>query len=106
MSGLGGVRAQQLRGVILKLIRINQKNRGPRMDDMILWGNLRDLQHDVGINEVRTALNDLHDLAYLDYKELHNDFTNAVSYHKLRIESKGVKLVEGISTDPSVEVVR
>lgn len=104
MTGLG-VRARRLRGVILKLIRINQKNRVPRMDDIDLWGNLRDLQHDVGINEVRTALNDLKDSSYIDYKELRDDDTNAVSYHKIRIEPAGVKLVEGISTDPSVEVV-
>ncbi len=104
MTGLG-VRAKRLRGVILKLIRINQKNRGARMDDIMLWSNLRDLQHDVGINEVRTALNDLKDSGYLDYKEIRDDHTNAVSYHKLRIEPAGVKLVEGISTDPSVEVV-
>ena len=105
MSGLVGVKARRLRGVILKLVRINQKNRVARMDDIDLWSNLRDLQHDVGINEVRTALNDLKDLDYLDYKEVRNDFTNKISYHKLRIEPKGVKLVEGISTDPSVEVV-
>ena len=104
MTGLG-VRAKRLRGVILKLIRINQKNRGARLDDILLWSNLRDLQHDVGLNEVRTALNDLHDSGYLTYKELRDDETNKVSYHKLKIEPGGVKVVEGISTDPSVEVV-
>ncbi len=105
MNGLDRARMRRLRGVVLKLIRLNQKDRKPRLDDITIWGVLSDLKHKISINEVRTVLNDLHDRKCISYDELRDDYRGEVSYRKIRIEPRGVDLVEGVEQDPAVEVV-
>ena len=105
MNELDRARMRRVRGVILKLIRLNQKDRKPRLDDITIWGVLSDLKHKVGINEVRTALNDLHDRKCISYTELRDDYKGEISLRKIRIEPRGVDLIERIEEDPAVEVV-
>lgn len=105
MNELDRARMRRVRGVVLKLIRLNQKDRKPRLDDITIWGVMSDLKHKVSINELRTALNDLHDRKCISYAELRNDYTGDVSYRKIQIQPRGVDLVEGVEQDPAVEVV-
>ena len=105
MNGIDRARMRRLRGVVLKLLRLNQKDRKPRLDDITIWGVLSDLKHRDSINEVRTVLNDLHDRNCISYDEDRDDHTGEVSYRKIRIDPRGVDLVEGVEQDPAVEVV-
>jgi hypothetical protein len=93
------------RGVILELIYDGHIKQESRLDDLTLWGLMRDLSHDIGQNEVRTLLQQLCEMKYCRFRLGKNDATNEVRISEIEITRGGILLVEKEGTDPLVRVL-
>lgn len=93
------------RGVILELVYDGHVKQESRMDDLALWGFMRDLSHDVGQNDVRTLLQQLADMNYLKFKSERNNVSNEVRISEIEITRGGIALVEKEEKDTLVRVL-
>jgi len=105
MSALATALKKRWRGVILELVYNGHENQESRLDDLTLWGLMRDLSHDVGQNDVLTLLQQLGDMKYLSFKLERNPATNAVRISEIEITRGGILLVEKEEKDPLVRVL-
>jgi hypothetical protein len=96
---------KRLRGTILELVNEGHQQQRSRMDDVVLWGVLRKLQYDVGMNDVRTVLQDVKDRGYLVFQEDRNRKTNELRISLIMITPRGRDVVEGTILDPAVHVL-
>src|SRR5260221_13749105 len=90
------------RGVILELVYDGHTKQESRLDDLTLWGLMRDLSHDVGQNDVRTLLQQLCEMKCLRFKLEKNDASNEVRISEIEITRGGILLVEKEEKDPLV----
>jgi hypothetical protein len=93
------------RGVMLELIYDGHIKQESRLDDLTVWGLMRDLSHDIGQNEVRTLLQQLGEMKCVRFKLSRNDATNEVKISELEITRGGILLVEKEDVDPLVRVL-
>jgi hypothetical protein len=93
------------RGVILELIYDGHIKQESRLDDLTLWGLMRDLSHDIGQNEVRTLLQQLGEMKCCRFRLGRNDATNEVRISEIEITRGGILLVEKEERDPLVRVL-
>jgi hypothetical protein len=93
------------RGAILELVYDGHCKQESRLDDLMLWGLMRDLRHDVGQNDVRTMLQQLGEMQYLRFKLEKNDLTNEVRLLEIEITRNGIALVEKVKTDELVRIL-
>ena len=91
------------RGVILELVYDGHRKQQSRLDYLSLWGLMRDLGHDVGLNDVITLCQQLRDRGHMTYREERNRFTNQVELYELQISPKGCDLIEkNVPADPAI----
>lgn len=93
---------KRLRGAIVEIVYQGHREQRTRMDAVMLWGVLRDLQYDVSENEVITQLQDLKERHYLDFLEERLRKTGEVMISKIQITPGGRDLVEGTVQDLAV----
>jgi hypothetical protein len=93
------------RGVILELVYDGHIKQESRLDDLTLWGLMRDLSHDVGQNDVRTLLQQLCEMKYLRFKLERNDVTNEARMSEIEVTRAGIALVEKEEKDSLVRVL-
>jgi hypothetical protein len=105
MSAQATALKKRWRGVILELVYNGHDKQESRLDDLTLWGLMRDLSHDVGQNDVRTLLQQLCEMKYLRFKLNRNDATNEVRISQIEITRGGMLLVEKEAKDPLVRVL-
>lgn len=105
MSGQAAAFKKRWRGVILELVYDGHTKQESRLDDLTLWGLMRDLSHDVGQNDVITLLQQLCEMKYLRFKLIRNDATNDVRITEIEITRNGIALVEKEETDKLVRVL-
>jgi hypothetical protein len=85
---------KRLRGVTLTLVYSRHREQQSRMDHVMLWAMLRKLQHDVGLNDVVTVLQDLKDRGMVTFEQTKDKKTNEVRISLLQITPLGRDLVE------------
>jgi hypothetical protein len=93
------------RGAILELVYDGHIKQESRLDDLTLWGLMRDLSHDVGQNDVRTLLQQLGEMKYLRFKLERNDVTNEARMSEIEVTRAGIAVVEKEERDPLVRVL-
>jgi hypothetical protein len=93
------------RGVILELVYDGHIKQESRLDDLTLWGLMRDLSHDVGQNDVRTLLQQLCEMRYLRFKLARNDASNEVRISEIEVTRSGIAMVEKVESDALVRVL-
>jgi hypothetical protein len=93
------------RGVVLELVYDGHRKQESRMDDLALWGFMRDLGQDVGQMDVRTLLQELAEMKYLRIRQDKNDLTNETCISEIEITRGGIVLVEKEDKDPLVRVL-
>jgi hypothetical protein len=93
------------RGVVLEIVYDGHQKQESRLDDLVLWGMMRDLGHDVGQSEVLTLLQYLQAAKYLTFKQDRDKITNVVRISQIEITPEGCALVEKERTDPMVHVL-
>jgi hypothetical protein len=93
------------RGLILELVYDGHIKQESRMDDLALWGFMRDLGQDVGQNDVRTLLQQLSEMKYLRFVSQKNDVTNETRMYEIEILRGGILLVEKEDKDALVRVL-
>ncbi len=82
------------RGVVLEIVYDGHQKQESRLDDLVLWGMMRDLGHDVGQAEVLTLLQFLGSAKYLTFKQKRDDVTNVVRITEIEMTPRGCALVE------------
>src|SRR5215471_16640694 len=90
------------RGVILEIVYDGHQKQESRLDDLVLWGMMRDLGHDVGQAEVITLLQSLGGMKCLTFKQTRDPVTKAVRITEIEIAERGIALVEKEETSPLV----
>jgi hypothetical protein len=105
MSTQAAALRKRWRGLILELVYDGHIKQESRMDDLALWGLMRDLGQDVGQNDVRTLLQQLSDMKYVRFRSQKNDATNENRMFEIEIVRGGVALVEKEERDPLVRVL-
>jgi hypothetical protein len=93
------------RGAVLELVYDGHSKQESRLDDLGLWGLMRDLGHDVGQNDVRTVLQELGAMKYLKFRQDKNDLTNEMRICEIEILRNGIALVEKEERDALVRVL-
>jgi hypothetical protein len=93
------------RGVILELVYDGHTKQESRLDDLILWGLMRDLSHDVSQNDVLTLLQQLYEMKFVRFKITRSDATNEVRISEIEITRDGIALVEKEARDPLVRIL-
>jgi hypothetical protein len=93
------------RGIVLELVYDAFRKKEPRYDYVMLWGMMRKLGQDLGLNDVIFVLRQLQDRGYVDFTEEKNKFTNETRITDVVIEPKGCDLVEQLSKDPAVTIL-
>ena len=94
------------RGVILEILYDGFQKQESRLDDLVLWGMLRDLGHDVGQAEVLTLLQYLRAAKYVEFKQSRDDVTNSIRITEIEITPSGCELLERKEKkDPMVHVL-
>jgi hypothetical protein len=87
------------RGVVLELVYDGHSKQESRLDDLALWGLMRDLGHDVGQMDVRTLLQELGEMKYLRFRQERNDLTSEVRIFAIEITRGGIALIENKNED-------
>jgi hypothetical protein len=105
MSMQAAALRKRWRGVILELVYDGHIKQESRLDDLTLWGLMRDLSHDVGQNDVRTLLQQLCEMRLLRFKLDRNDASNEVRMLEIEVTRAGIALVEKVEKDPLVRVL-
>lgn len=93
------------RGVVLELVYDAFQKREPRYDYIMLWGMLRSLGQDLGLNEVIFVLRQLRDRGYLRFSENKNKWTNDTEITEIEIVPQGCDVVEKLKTDSAVTIL-
>ena len=94
------VQKQRRRFTVLKLVREGHENQMSRMDDMELWVILLRLGVTMGRNQVRTMLQELEVLGYLDFKSAHNQASGELEINQIELTAAGVRFMDaGRSND-------
>lgn len=86
------------RGVVLELVYQGHCTQQSRLDDLALWGLMRDLSHDVSRNDVITVLQQLETRGYLKFKQNKDATTGHTDVREIQITAQGTDLVEKISS--------
>jgi hypothetical protein len=85
------------RGIVLELVYDAFRKKEPRYDYVMLWGMMRKLGQDLGLNDVIFVLRQLQDRGYVDFTEEKNKFTNETRITDVVIVPyDGVALPEGV----------
>jgi hypothetical protein len=94
------VQKQRRRFTIMTLVREGHENQMSRMDDMELWTILLRLGVTVGRNQVRTMLQELEVLGYLEFKSAHNPESGELEISGIELTAPGVRFMDaGRSND-------
>jgi hypothetical protein len=93
------------RGVVLELVYGAFQKREPRYDYIMLWGMMRELGHDLGLNDVIFVLRQLRDRGYLRMKENRNKWTNDTEITEIEIVPQGCDVVEKLKSDDAVTIL-
>jgi hypothetical protein len=98
-------RYKRWRGVMVELVYQNFHNQGSRYDDIGLWGVMRDMGHDLGVNQARALLIELKESGYLRFKAVKNDYTNETEISEIEITPDGCKVAERLKPDDSILIL-
>lgn len=94
------VQKQRRRFTIMTLVREGHENQMSRMDDLEVWTILLRLGITAGRNQVRTMLQELQVLGYLDFKSAHNPESGEVEISQIELTAAGVRFMDaGKSND-------
>jgi len=94
------------RGLVLELVYDGHRKQESRLDDLTLWGLMRDLGHgDVSQSDVITLLQDLRDRRYLRFNQEKNDYSGRITISQIEITPEGRDLVEKIRTSDAVRIL-
>lgn len=96
---------RRFRGAILELIHDGHHRQQPRYDHVMLWGVMRELSFDLGLNQVVTHLQQLRQGGFVTFKQVKNDWTNDIEISEIEITLQGVKIVEKTVIDDSIHVL-
>jgi hypothetical protein len=87
------IQVRRRRGIILKLVREGHENQFSRLDDFETWAMLQKMGQTMGQEQVRTLLQDLAVLDYLDFKTKVNDVTGNVELSQIQLTATGLRFV-------------
>jgi hypothetical protein len=94
------LKLRRRRGVILKLVRSNHLNQGPRMDDFEVWSIMQKMAQGIGRIEVITLLQDLEVLDYLSFKTSRDEDTGRTELTQIELTASGLRfMIAGRSND-------
>jgi hypothetical protein len=96
---------KRLRGLILELVNEGHQEQRSRYSDVVMWGVLQRLKHDVSQNELITVLQDLKERGYLSFFQEKDRRTGVVRISQIQITPAGRDLLEGTDSDPAVHVL-
>ena len=99
---MASIEAGHTRGEILKLVRTRHRGQQSRMDHVMLWQILRGIGIDVGEDDVLTYLQDLQSMDCIKFVSEQNRRTNRTSITLIEMCSRGLRILEGNDTEPSV----
>jgi len=99
------LRLRRRRGVILKLVRGNHENQGSRMDDFEIWSMMLKIFTGVGRDQVRTMLQDLQVLGYVDFKSEHDPDTGALQLSEIELTAAGLRFMMSRRGNDDVELM-
>ena len=90
------------RGVVLELVYDGWRQQESRLDDLTLWGLMRDLSHDVSRNDVITVLQQLETRQYLRFRQKNNEYSGQTHISEIELTSGGSDVVEKITSDSAI----
>ena len=93
------------RGVIVELVYDGHRKQESRLDDLTLWGLMRDLLHDVSQSDVLTMLQDLKKMGFVDFRQERNNFSGEVRIREIELTGQGLLLAEREGSHPLVRVL-
>jgi hypothetical protein len=94
------VQTQRRRFTVMTLVREGHENQMSRMDDMEIWTILLRLGITMGRNQVRTLLQDLQVLGYIDFKSARNPESGELEISQVELTGAGLRfMVAGRSND-------
>lgn len=99
------LRLRRRRGIILKLVRGNHENQGSRMDDFEIWSMMLKIVTGVGRDQVRTMLQDLAVLDYIDFKSQHNPESGELELSQIELTAAGLRFMVGRKSNDDVELM-
>lgn len=88
------VQRQRRRGIVMKLIREGHENQMSRMDDLEMWGTLLRAGITMGRDQVRTMLQDLQVLGYIDFKSTFNEESGQRELSQIELSAAGVRFMD------------
>jgi hypothetical protein len=87
------LQTRRRRGVVLKLIRSGHQTQLSRMDDFELWTILLKMGTAMGRDQVRTMLQDLQTLGYIDFASDLNEDTGKYEMSQIELTAAGLRFM-------------